>query len=339
MRYIVRAAGPQDLEGLFKLSAHLDSVNLPHDRDALAQLLVQSEQAFSGTQSALGAREYVFVIIDLQSNEPVGTSLVIGQLGRRGHPYIYFSVQKEERYSDTLDKHFVHRVMKTRYSYDGPTEVGGLVVHPDHRRNEHRVGLTISYIRFLWIAMHRSDFRDEVVAELMPPLEPDGTSHLWEAIGRHFTELSYRQADRLSKRNKEFIRSLFPREDIYASILPDKAQEVIGKVGPQTQGVERLLRRIGFKYAKRVDPFDGGPHFICNTDEIALVKDARCAKPEKGIAGAEHFLVGIPRPEPIFFEGALVAADLHGDRLVLSDEDYDALNLKDQDSLWCTPVS
>ena len=34
---------------------------------------------------------------------------------------------------------------------------------------------------------------------------------------------------------------------------------MIGEVGAQTRGVEKLLRRIGFRYAERVDPFDGGP--------------------------------------------------------------------------------
>ena len=48
--------------------------------------------------------------------------------------------------------------------------------------------------------------------------------------------------------------------------------EVIGKVGPQTRGVEKMLRRIGFRYAERVDPFDGGPHFTAPTDEVLLVQ-------------------------------------------------------------------
>ena len=32
---------------------------------------------------------------------------------------------------------------------------------------------------------------------------------------------------------------------------------MIGAVGEQTQGVEKLLRRIGFRYAQRVDPSTG----------------------------------------------------------------------------------
>src|SRR5262249_9579930 len=123
--------------------------------------------------------------------------------------------------------------------------------------------------------MHREWFRDEVLAELLPPLEKDGTSHLWDALGRHFTDLTYAEADKLSRMNKEFIRGLFPEGTIYASLLPQAAQDVIGKVGAQTRGVEKLLRRIGFRYAERVDPFDGGPHFTAMTDEITLVKETR----------------------------------------------------------------
>ena len=69
----------------------------------------------------------------------------------------------------------------------------------------------LSYVRFLFIGMHRDRFRDEVLSELLPPLEPDGTTALWEALGRQFTGLSYQEADRLSKDNKEFIQRAVPR--------------------------------------------------------------------------------------------------------------------------------
>ena len=67
-----------------------------------------------------------------------------------------------------------------------------------------------------------------------------------------------------------FIRDLFPRGEVYASLLSKEAQDVIGKVGAQTRGVERMLRRVGFRYAERIDPFDGGPHFVANADEVTL---------------------------------------------------------------------
>jgi arginine N-succinyltransferase len=146
---------------------------------------------------------------------------------------------------------------------------------PAYRTSPERLGTMISYVRFLYIGAHRELFRDEVVAELLPPLEPDGTSHLWEALGRKFTDMSYAEADLLSKKNKEFIKGLFPEGVIYATLLPKEAQDVIGKVGATTRGVEKLLRRIGFRYAHRVDPFDGGPHFAATPDEILPVRETR----------------------------------------------------------------
>jgi arginine N-succinyltransferase len=184
----------------------------------------------------------------------------------------------EEKYSQTLDRHFLHTLLRIGYSYNGPTEIGGLIVDPRFRRSPERLGQFISYVRFLWIATHRQLFRDQLLAELLPPLEPDGTSHLWEALGRKFTDLSYAEADFASKKNKEFIKSLFPDGVIYASLLPKDAQAVIGKVGAQTRGVETMLRRTGFRYANRIDPFDGGPHFVAQADDVTLIQKTRRAK-------------------------------------------------------------
>src|SRR6185503_515199 len=137
----------------------------------------------------------------------------------------------------------------------------------------------------------------------MPPLEPDGTSHLWEALGRNFTGMSYSEADRLSKKNKEFIKALFPEGTIYASLLKPEAQAVIGKTGAQTRGVEKLLRRIGFRYAERVDPFDGGPHFTARMDEITLVADTRKTKAVRPITPTpedKKALIAVEFPGPPF---------------------------------------
>ncbi len=274
-RFQIRAACRDDEDELYALARYLNTVNLPNDRAAIAHLLDVSERSFDGSIENVRDREYVFLLRDLEAGAAAGSSMIIAQLGRPGEPYIYLDVDVEEKYSATLRKHFVHQVLSVRYSYDGPTEIGGLVVHPAYRGSAEKVGTLISYVRFLFVAMQRRAFRDELLAELLPPLEPDGTSHLWEALGRHFTGLSYSEADRLSKRNKEFIRGLFPQGEIYATLLPPRAQAVIGAVGEPTRGVEKMLRRIGFYYAARVDPFDGGPHFLVRTDDVSLVRATR----------------------------------------------------------------
>jgi len=269
-------------------------------------VLELSHKSFTGQIKDPKKRQYVFVLVDLKKSKIIGTSMIFGQLGRRDAPYIYLDVVDEERYSQTLDKHFKHTTLNIGYSYNGPTEIGGLVLHPDYRRVPERLGTFLSYVRFLYIKMHRDLFRDEVLAELLPPLEKDGTSHLWNALGHHFIDLTYAEADLLSRKNKEFIRGLFPEGTIYASLLPKQAQDVIGKVGAQTRGVEKLLRRIGFRYAERVDPFDGGPHFTAQTDEIKLVVDTRRLKVTGTIdSGKKRAIVAVEPADAPFFRAQL----------------------------------
>ncbi len=303
IRYVIRGATHDDEASLLALARHLNTVNLPDDVASVREILDHSVRSFSGAMRDPRRREYVFVLEDLQEQRVIATSKIIAQLGRRDAPYIYLDVLVEEKYSPTVDRHFVHTVLRLGHSYEGPTEIGGLIVLPDARRVPERVGMMISYVRFLFMARHRGLFRNEVVAELLPPLLPDGRSHLWEALGRKFTDMTYLEADKLSKRNKEFIKSLFPSGDIWATLLPQDAQEVIGKVGRETRGVEVMLRRIGFQYCNRIDPFDGGPHFRANTDEILLVRRTRRARVRVapgGVSGPRTLLAVDLREAPFF---------------------------------------
>ena len=147
------------------------------------------------------------------------------------------------------------------FHFDGPTEIGGLVVDPGSRGGPDLPGKQLSLVRFLYMAMFPERFRDTVLAELMPPLAKDGKSLFWESFGRRFTGLDYQDADKRSRRGKEFIQQLFPGGEFYATLLPPRVQRALGKVGRSTEGARRMLARIGFRYVDRIDPFDGGPHY------------------------------------------------------------------------------
>lgn len=306
--YEIRAVIPGDEPQLLEVARHLNSVNLPHKADVISEIVDHSHKSFTGEIQNPRLRQYVFALVDCHKNSIIGTSMIIAQLGRPGSPYVYLDVFDEEKYSATIDKHFRHTVLKIGYSYNGPTEIGGLVLSPEYRRAGDRLGTMISYVRFMYLAAHPELFQQMVVAELMPPLEPDGTSHLWEALGRRFTNMSYAEADLMSKKNKEFIKSLFPDGVIYASVLSDDAQKVIGKTGAQTRGVEKLLRRIGFRYANRVDPFDGGPHYAARLDEISLVQETRRGRADHPYTPApsdKKALVAVEYPGPPYFRAVL----------------------------------
>ncbi len=342
--FLLRDIAPTDLDGLEKAAVHLDSVNLPDDRAALAAIIERSCASFAGTLP-LADRCFTFVAVEAGrggAGEPVGTSMIFAQHGSRRAPHVFFDVLEEERYSDTLDRHFAHRVLRIGYNYKGLTEVGGLVLRPEFRRHPERLGRSLAFVRFLYLARHRSLFRDEVLSELMPPLEADGTSLLWESLGRRFTGLTYQEADRLSQTNKEFIRALFPQDPIYVTLLPAHVQALIGQVGPETKGVEKMLLSAGFSYANRIDPFDGGPHFHARTDDIAPVKAARTAR----VADAMHapidaggrrqvFLVARERNEPPFFLAARVELPSlpEGERVSLPDDVRRALEVSAGDEI------
>jgi arginine N-succinyltransferase len=346
--YEIRGAVPSDEDQLLDVARHLNTVNLPADREEIRGLLEHAQKSFTGALKDPRRREYVFVVVDLVKNRIVGTSMIIGQLGRRDAPYIYVDVFEEERYSATLDRHFRHVVLKIGYSYNGPTEIGGLIVSPEYRKKPERLGLLISYVRFLYIRMHRDWFRDELLAELLPPLEPDGTSHLWDALGRKFTDMTYAEADRLSKKNKEFIKGLFPEGAIYATLLPQNAQDVIGKVGTQTKGVERMLRRIGFRYAWRVDPFDGGPHFTAPTDEVTLVQRSQQATVSKLLPVSEvrdslkaRALLAVEPSEPPFFRCVYAPCSIapgEASTVTLAQDCAETLHVAAGDTVWLLPL-
>lgn len=340
--YEIRGAVSADEDQLLVVAHHLNTVNLPADRDEIRGILELSQKSFSGAIKDPRRREYVFVVVDRAAQRIVGTSMIIGQLGRRDAPYVYVDTSEEERYSATLDRHFRHVVLKIGYSYAGPTEIGGLIVSPEYRKKPERLGLLISCVRFLYIAMHREWFREELLAELLPPLEPDGTSHLWNAVGRKFTEMTYAEADRLSKKNKEFVKGLFPEGPIYASLLPENAQSVIGKVGVQTRGVEKMLRRVGFHYAWRIDPFDGGPHFTAPTDDVTLVRASHAAPVTRRLEPGHHVktraLVAVERSEPPFFEAIAAPWQREGEGAAIGLEAAESLGIKEGDTVWILPV-
>src|SRR3569623_1638951 len=220
-----------------------------------------------------------------------------------------------------------------------------MVVHTDRRNDPGQLGKLLFHVRFLYIALHRALFRDEVLSELMPPLQPDGTSLLWEALGRKFTGLSYQEADRLSHENKEFIRALFPEEPIYATLLPAEVQAVIGEVGPQTKGVEKMLRRAGFRYAHRIDPFDGGPHFQARLDDVVPVRATRRARVAEvdSSSGAGRLLIapddGDADPRaPRTFRAVAVSADETGDLVALSPPARAARGVQAGDAVALLPL-
>jgi arginine N-succinyltransferase len=181
-------------------------------------------------------------------------------------------VIREKVSSDTLGVNFHRTAYRLKQDPRGYTEIGGLVLDPEYRRHPEQLGKQLSFVRFVFMKAHPSWFRRRVIAELLPPLRPGQQSSLYEFYGHRLTRLSYRKADRMSFKNKEFILKLFPKADLYHDILPLEVQGDIGKTGRGSEPARRLLEKIGFYFADQIDPFDGGPNYVARRDKIQVFR-------------------------------------------------------------------
>lgn len=271
--FAIRSITEADLEQVFELSQLMNFINLPSDKKILKEMIDISQVSFIKPNKKFEDNLYIFVLEDIEAKKVIGISLIHGKHGTEEEPHFYLKVGQEHKYSRSLNTGFIHGTLNFGFSTDGYTEIGGLVLDPAYRGHKYKLGKALSFARFLYIGLNRKHFTDMIHVELMPPFDSKGKSPLWEAIGRKFLNMEYIDADILSRKNKEFITNLFPKDTIYESLLPINARDAIGKVGLETLPVKRMLESIGFYYTEEVDPFDGGPHYRAATDDISLIKN------------------------------------------------------------------
>lgn len=336
---LFREVKPQDIDKLFALAERLNTLNLPANRDRLLRIIAKSQDSFGGRYDGVQDREYVFVMIEPELDQIIGSCMIIAQHGTYERPSVYFRVQQEQMYSRTIEKHFIHQVLKLTFDYDGPTEIGGLILDPEWRGNPLKLGKLLSFVRFLYIGMHRDWFREQIVAELLPPLREDGGSDLWDHVGANFTGLDYTTADKMSRENIEFIRGLFPSSPLYTCMLPAAVRAQIGQVGRPTLPVRKMLTHIGFKYDYSIDPFDGGPTFKVDTVQCEPVMRTRlanfCGLLKEDEPADGYALIGfdLPRAHQVRFRGAFVEYTMREDGVRVRGKTLDKLLMQPGDEV------
>lgn len=280
--FLIRQARRSDHRRLLRLARELDSINLSTDSAELAGMIDRSERSFRGRMANRARAIYIFCAEEVATRTISGASMIIGKHGTPESPHYYLEVDSDERYSARLRKMFRHTYLRLRHSMDGPTELGGLIVTRSMRHRPQRIGKQLSWVRFLYIARHPRRFEQRVLAEMMPPPLGDHGNVFWDHWGRRVTGLSFRDADRLSMHDKEFIRTLFPESPLYTFLLPDEVSASIGAVGPETRGAVRLLEQAGMKYLNHIDPFDAGPYYGAPTAELVPIRERRIVKLSAG---------------------------------------------------------
>lgn len=337
MSFLVRAVSRDDLSQLYELARQFTLLNLPADKRAIETKVERSVASFAGELGRKDA-EYMFVAIDSESEEIAGCSMAIAKNGTPTSPNFSFKILKKERFSRDLGVGFIHQILRLTTNTDGPTEVGGLVVDKAYRRRPEKVGRLISLTRFVYIGMNQDRFENELHAEMAPPLTEEGRSEFWEALGRRFTGMPYKEADMISSQNNGFIQSLFPEEDIYLCLLDSKARLVLGRVGEETQAALHLLNKIGFKYKEEVDPFDGGPHLGCPTKECSIISNLKKYRLKKSQSGPfeKTAMLGLNRDGS--YVGGASLFHLEDDELTLPEKTWKTLDLSEGEEVFISPL-
>jgi len=337
--FLIRSVREDDLEPLYRLSELVYFINLPSDKELLKEKIQTSIKSFGDEIEDKFEREYIFVMENLLDHTLVGSSMVIARHGSPTSPHMYFKLKEIQKYSESIHAGFIHKLLRLSFDYDGPTEIGGLVLVPELRKHRAKLGRQLSYARFLFIKMRRRWFKNYILSELMPPLTESGESVLWESLGRRFTNLSYQEADLLSRKNKEFVTSLFPRGDIYTCLLSGDARDAIGKVGAEAGPVKHMLENIGFRWREHIDPFDGGPHYWAETDKILPIRQAKklVLQPEPlKRRQKEDMLIAISRGAEVLCVQS--HAEIVRSRVSLPRSVHEALSLTEEDAVYTMPL-
>ena len=333
----MRPARAADLPALLELAELLDSPNLPYDEAFLRRRLERSERAFRTPGPPHAEREYQFVLVD-DASRVVGTSAILSKHGTPEMPHLFLRVGQETRVSSSTGVRVTHTTLQLCASYDGPTELGSLVLRPDARGRPGWPGKLLSWGRFAFIARHRGCFERTLLAEMRAAIDGHGRSAFWDAFGRRFTGMSYTDADHRSASDKSFVLDLFPATPFYASLLDAEVAAQLGHVHEEAQPALRLLEQAGLHWIDELDPFDGGP--------FVAAELARVVPVQKTVLGrvAEDSPAELAEPAILSIEqngvwnAIALRASREGDAICVPEEGRKRLGLSVGDAVGWTPL-
>ncbi len=334
--YVVRAAGPQDLEGFKQLRAIAGAgfTSLMVDDEAMRKKLELSAASFASTSDRAGPERYLLALEHMETGALAGCCGVKSTIGETP-PFFNFRIIREAQSSAVVGRRFDLDVLIGVNDFTGCSEVGTLFVRPEHRVPG--LGRALAQSRYLLMATAPHRFREQVVSELRGVVSPEGVSPFWEAVGRHFFRMDFAEADKLSATtDNQFILDLMPQHPIYIDLLPEAARAVIGKCHKDGEGARSLLAWEGFAFSNVVDIFDGGPLVSAPRDHIRTKRESRLVRVsvDDNLSSSKRALLAVPRLRDYRCTQARVALD--GDALRTSSGTLSALGLAsgDESLVW-----
>lgn len=274
---IIRPIRMEDLDQLVELASMTSYglTSLPKDRELLRKKIIRSQRSFEDMPDSPGAELYLFVMEEVTTGLVTGTCSILAKTGGYD-PFWAYELKTEVFTSKMLNVRKEIQTLNLYTEHNGPCEIGSLFLRPSHRHSGN--GRLLALSRFLFMANFPQMFEPVVIAEMRGVIDERGQSDFWDALGRHFFDIDFPDADYLVTVNKKFIAELMPRHSIYVTLLPLEAQAVIGKVHDRTRPALGMLEREGFEFANMVDIFEAGPTVRCELQNIRAVRESIACK-------------------------------------------------------------
>lgn len=264
----------QDIFAEFSFESLLGMTNLPRNREKLLEKIIQSEASFEKQIEQPGQETYYFVLEDLTTGRIGGTCGILTQSTQSfTHHYRIETLPTHAKHSFVTKE---VKVLKVVANPPTSSEVCALYLQPTFRHSGQ--GRLLSLSRFLFIAAHRQRFRKKIVAELRGYIDQRQISPFWEAIGRHFCDLSFVELMAQLDQGLFFVSEILPQFPIYIGLLPKETQEVIGKTHDSTKPAYHMLTHENFTFNQEIDIFEGGPILKATTSNIRTIKQSALIK-------------------------------------------------------------
>lgn len=280
----IRPVQETDIDDLISLSqiGVKGMTTLPKSRDDWEERITQSIQSFNFFAQIPSDQEGCFLMVVVQDNKIIGTTAIYSPIGLT-RPFYNYRVSNYTRISPELNIRMTGTMLHLVNDYDGAAEIGTLLLHPTQRGSG--AGRLAANARYMLIGAFKEFFPDLIMAELRGYRDPEtDKAPFWEAVGRHFFNLPFDLADEFSAKDYRFIADLMPKVPIYTKLLPQDAQDALGKHHDGASAAYAMLEQRGFRYRGLIDIFDGGPCMDAHQDEIDLIKNIRPVKLQVGIA-------------------------------------------------------
>ncbi|MEX0298762.1 MAG: arginine N-succinyltransferase [Kordiimonas sp.] len=332
---IIRLAQDGDLPKLLTLSQKVASgmTTVPQDSEGWNKLITSTKKFISHSKVEQGS--CLLVLEDTSKNRIAGFTAIHRNVGM-SRPFFTFKKSKIRKANSVTGRATDYDILFLTNDFGKADEIGTLFLDPEYQG--YGTGRFLSLSRFLFMAIDPTRYSGIIFAEMRGYQNGEGISPVWEALGKHFFDIPFEDADRYSAgKPVQFITDSFPEHPIIVDLLPQAAQDAIGKPHRDTVPAYKLLKSVGFLDLDYVDIFDGGPTIFTPIENIKPLREskraiAKIGQPERGTS----YMIALP--DITNFTAASANISLQDSEATINQTVADKLGIKDGDQIIFAPL-